>query len=54
MVHPREVSKPDVDVKEWLGTLVSICSTPEIQEFMARLEEQDQAFPQTVIQKEED
>jgi len=50
--HNREATEPGI--QEWVDTLVSICLSLEIKELLERLEKEDHAFPQTVIQKEED
>lgn len=52
MDRPREATEPDVE--EWIETLVSICLSLEVRELLEQLEKEDHAFPQTVIQKEED
>jgi len=52
MDSPSETNEPGIE--EWMDEFVSVCLSLEVRELLERLEKEDHAFPQTVIQKEED
>ena len=49
-----EIAMPDKDLEKWIGEFEKICMSLEVRELVERLEKEDDVFPQTVIQIEED